>query len=241
MNRLEVHVEGTTKMQYPTRLRGADLTLAERAVLLNLWTYSDADMTNAWPSRTRIAEDCQMSREGVRKALRALESKGYVVAVARGGWTDEGNRATNYSLTLPGMGATQLPPGGNTDGGQGATESPLPDPSPDPLPDPPSAPSLRSEQSSLRSPSLSERRRDRGDTRKHLLSLVRAIATAQTDEDHEAASEAFLEAFTDAGHEDIGYWDYGRHARLDSLVRKYGTDYGSATWLGTFTNSSEAA
>lgn len=230
-------MEGITKMQYPTRLRGADLTLAERAVLLNLWTYSDADMTNAWPAKARIAEDCRMSRDGVRKALRSLESKGFIAAVKRGGWTDEGNRATNYSLTLPAMGATVSPPVGDQEAHSGGTESPLPDPSPDPLPGPPIAASVpESMNPPSRSPSLSERRTDRD-----LLDLVRDIANAQTDDDYVAASDHFIEEFEQRHGEELGYWDYGWSEKLDNLIRKHGIDYGSAKWLGIFTNSAHAA
>lgn len=230
-------MKGTSKIQYPTRLRGADLTLAERAVLLDLWTYSDADMANAWPPKARIADDCNMSRDGVRKALRSLEAKGYIVPVKRGGWTEEGNRATNYSLTLPGMGATVSPPVGDQEAPGGGTESPLPDPSPDPLSDPPSAVTVPETQNPpSRSPSLSERRRDRD-----LLELVRDIARAQTHDDYEAASDLFIEEFEDGYGEELGYWDYGWSEKLDNLVRRHGIDYGTAKWLGIFTNATKAA
>ncbi|WP_259842145.1 helix-turn-helix domain-containing protein [Brachybacterium muris] len=228
-------MKGTSKIQYPTRLRRADLTLAERAVLLDLWTYSDADMTNAWPTKARIADDCNMSRDGVRKALRSLETKGYIIPVKRGGWTEEGNRATNYSLTLPGMGATQSPPVGDQEAPRGGTQSPLPDPSPDPVSDPPIAvPVPATQNPPSRSPSLSERRSD-------LLEAVKEISRATTDDEYEAASEAFIAALEDAHGEDIGFWDYGWSNSLDRHVRDHGIDYGSAKWLSIFTNTRNAA
>lgn len=236
-------MEGITKMQYPTKLRAADLTHAEYRVLMTLWTYSDAGMASAYPSKARIASDCGASVSTVKRALADLQEKGYVSLDSRGGWRDGKNMANAYHLELPPseVGSPMTPPGGHSRTDCGATHEPLSGHVPDPLPDPSFAPSLRSEQSSLRSPSLSERRRERSNTQKHLLSLVRAIAAAKTDDDHETASQAFLDAFEDAGHEDIGYWDYGWSTRLDSLVRKHGIDYGSAAWLSTFANTSHAA
>ncbi|MGP5261220.1 helix-turn-helix domain-containing protein [Brachybacterium paraconglomeratum] len=223
-------------MTYMTRLRGAELTLAERAVLTTLWTYTNADLANAYPSRMRLAADSGVSRDGVRKALRGLEDKGFIHSVSRGGWTDEGNRANVYNLTLP-RGATEKPPVGDSDTPPGATESPLSDPSSDPVSDPPIAvPVPETPRSSLRSPSLSERRPDRD-----LLELVRDIARAQTDDDYEAASNIFIEEFENRHGEELGYWDYGWSEKLDNLVRKHGIDYGTAKWLGIFTNTRNAS
>ena len=133
-----------SKIEYPKTLRGLPLTLAERAVLLDLWAYSGADMREARPSKATLAKNLSMSRDGVRKALRSLEEKGFIVAVQRGGWTDQGNRATHYDLVVPApgtagagedesnRGATESPTGGLLSRPRGATESPLSDPSSDP-------------------------------------------------------------------------------------------------------------
>ena len=231
-------MQGTSKMQYPTRLRGAELTHTEHHVLILLWTYSDAQMENAWPSVERLAKDARTTGRTVQRALGALREKGYVEIVKAGGWTEEGNRANTYRLTLPQHGVTPLSPQGCQESqGGGDADVALSDPSSDPSSDPPIAvPVPETQRSSLRSPSLSERRADRD-----LLELVRDIARAQTDDDHEAASNLFIEEFEQRHGEELGYWDYGWSEKLDGLVRKHGIDYGTAKWLGIFTNATKAA
>lgn len=231
-------MKGTSKMQYPTRLRGTELTHTEHHVLILLWSYSDANMENAWPSVERLAKDARTTGRTVQRALGALREKGYVEIVKAGGWTDEGNRANTYRLTLPAHGVTPLSPQGcHERQGGGDTSVALSDPSPDPVSDPPSAAPVPATQNPpSRSPSLSERRTDRD-----LLELVRDIARAQTHDDYEAASDLFIEEFEERYGEELGYWDYGWSEKLDNLTRKHGIDYGSAKWLGIFTNATNAA
>lgn len=78
-----------------------------------------------------------------------------------------------------------------------------------------------------------------------LLQLARAVARAQTADDHEHASEEFLDAFADQYGDDTEardlYWNRGFSERLHQLAHEGGIDYGTATWLGIFTNTYEAA
>lgn len=223
----------TSKMRYMTKLRGAGLTPAEHLVLTTLWTYTSADLTHAHPGRERLQGDTGLSREGVRIALRSLEEKGFIVLVEKGGYRGKRKMADVYDLSLP----TQLAQDANSVGADLPTQLPPSDPShqiitsdPSPTPSP-----LRDDaDSSLRSPSLSERRSD-------LLEAVKEISRATTDDEYEAASETFIAAFEDRYGEEIGYWDYGWSNSLDRHVRDHGIDYGSAKWLGIFTNTRNAA
>lgn len=227
-----------SKMTYMTKLRGADLTLAERAVLTTLWTYTNPDLTSAWPAKNRIAGDCGLSRDGVRKALRGLEAKGYIIAVTRGGWTEEGNRATSYDLTLP-MGATEKPTPGDTEAHPGATEKPLPDPLhqiliPDPLPPSEASPGGDGD-TSLRSHHAEH-------DAQALVDLAEAFyRTGDLD-----TLETFVEAYkalygdgdTPLGHLTANCWgEDGTWDRIDAEVRKATMRgardpirYGAKTW-----------
>lgn len=235
-------MQGTSKMQYPTRLRGAELTHTEHHVLILLWTYSDAQMENAWPSVERLAKDARTTGRTVQRALGALREKGYVEIVKAGGWTEEGNRANTYRLTLPQHGVTPLSPQGCQERqGGGDADVALSDPSSDPSSDPPIAvPVPETPVPSLRSPSPSGRRADQ-ETRDRLLPLIREVARAEAWDDYDKAAEAFLDALEDEGIEDPGFWDYGWSEKLDGHIRRHGVDYGSAKWLGIYLNAARAA
>lgn len=229
---------GTTKMTYVTKLRGADITPGEYRVLMTIWTYTNSDMANAWAGRDRLQADTGMSREGVRLALRSLQEKGYLILTEKGGYRDGRKMADVYALTLP----TQLAEDANSVGRPLPTQWPPSDPyhqvltsgpTPDadivpmPVPDAPE-------------PRPGGHRRNHAKPRT-LLQLARAVAQAQTDDDHEHASEEFLDAFTDQYGDDTEardlYWNKGFSERLEQLAHEGGIDYGTATWLGIFTNT----
>lgn len=115
-------------MTYVTKLRGAGLPPAEYMVLMMVWTYSNEDMVNAFPSLNRLAEDTGLSKSTVKRCLRSLRTKGYLTVDARGGNVDGKNLATRYRLTLPaGGGVTHEPPGGHQCTPGGVTHDPLSD------------------------------------------------------------------------------------------------------------------
>lgn len=98
------------KFGYLQALRGrlgdgpGDLTRAEFAVLVMLWTYSSADLTEARPGHARLAADLGYTGSSASKTVgrltRSLERKRYLL-VARRGSNVRGNSATSYTLTLP--------------------------------------------------------------------------------------------------------------------------------------------
>ena len=222
-------VEGFTPYaQVPRWVVRSQGALSGNAVHLYsvLMTYADNGSKAAFPSRATLASDMGRSVNTVKRAMAELETFGALKVTRRRSKTTGANISNFYVLVFADPRATREP-------GPGAPvshelDSPTYTHSPTPS-------SVDEEDSSLRSPSLSERRTDR-----HLLELVRDIARAQTDDDYEAASNLFIEELGLTVGEDIGYWDYGWSERLDSLVRKHGLDYGTAKWLGIFTNSVRA-
>lgn len=187
-----------------------------------LMTYADNGSKAAFPSRATLAGDMGRSVNTVKRAMAELEAFGALKVTRRRSKTTGANISNFYVLVFADPRATREP-------GPGAPvshelDSPTYTHSPTPS-------SVDEAESSLRSPSLSERRPDR-----HILELVRDIARAETDDDQEAAVALFLEEFEASIGEDIGFWDYGWWYRLDSLVKKHGLDYGTAKWLGIFTN-----
>lgn len=225
-----------SKMTYPTRLRGADLTASEYRVLMTIWTYSDEHMRKAYPSRARLATDCCMSLASVKRAVTALTAKGYLTIDARGGWSEGGNRANVYHLSLPARGGGVMgdPTVGSPVSRGGVASEPLSGPISDPVSDPPTPSSADDEDSSLRSPSPTGRRR--------LIDYAKTITTAPTSEDQEAAALAFLDAFEDSEGWDASdlYWNRGFEDRLHALVKSDGLDYGTGKWLGILKHQSSS-
>lgn len=194
-----------------------------------LMSYADNGTKAAFPSRSRLAQDMGRSVNTVKRAMAELEEFGALKVTRRKSAVTGANISNLYVLVFSDPRATREP-------GVGAPVSHKLD-SPSTTPTSPIAvPVPVTQDPPSRSPSLSERRRDQD-----LLDLARGIARAQTSEDYETASAAFIEAFQESVGEDVGYWDYGWSGKLDSLVRKHGINYGSAKWLSIFTNSTAAA
>lgn len=108
MSRTEV---ARTKLQWFTELRGAELSHAEFRVAVVLATFSDASMENAYPGVARLAADAQVSEPTLKRALRALQEKGWVRLTQRGGNQFGKGRANVYALSSPASkGGSQLPP-----------------------------------------------------------------------------------------------------------------------------------
>lgn len=130
---------GTRLLTRLMRIRDPELTAGDRQVLVWLVSYGDADGSGCYPTRSTLAADTGLTREGVRLALRKLERLGYI---ERG----DQSRAAHYRADRRGVvydlrdtpklvvdksstgatelapqstGATQLPP-------TGATELPQP-------------------------------------------------------------------------------------------------------------------
>ncbi|NLE82382.1 MAG: helix-turn-helix domain-containing protein [Rhodococcus sp.] len=108
------------KFEWMEALRGADLSHAEYRVLLNLSTYANSDLTNAYPSRATLCADSGVSGPTAKKALRRLVEKGWLVLTEQGGNQHWKGKANVYSLSIP-KGVTQLPPSG-VEGGNSFSE-----------------------------------------------------------------------------------------------------------------------
>lgn len=79
-------------------MRGADLSLAERAIAFTLATYANVDGTRAFPGIERLIADTGASDKTIRRALKALEAKGWVECMYRG---RRNSGASEYRLTIP--------------------------------------------------------------------------------------------------------------------------------------------
>lgn len=225
-------VEGFTPYaQIPRWVARSQGALSGNAVHLYavLMSYADNGTKAAFPSRSRLAQDMGRSVDTVKRAMTELEKFGALKVQRRRSKVTGANISNMYTLVFADPRCTRAP-------GVGAPVHRELDP-PSTTPTSPIAVTVpATPNSSLRSPSLSERRTDRD-----LLDLVRDIARAQTDDGYEAASNLFIEEFEDRYGEELGYWDYGWSEKLDNLVRKHGIDYGTAKWLGIFTNTTKAA
>ncbi|MBF6328511.1 GntR family transcriptional regulator [Nocardia transvalensis] len=103
------------KFAWLEALRGVDLTHAEYRVAVNLSTWANGDLTNAYPGKEALAEAAGVSMPTLKKALRSLTEKGWVVLVERGGNQYWKGKANVYSLTVP-KGANGLPPSSSQGG-----------------------------------------------------------------------------------------------------------------------------
>lgn len=84
------------------RLRGADLTLAQRAVLLAQYSYADRDGTNSYASEETLAEDLGIGVRMVRRHRQALRDSGWLVLRRRGRNVVGGDAtASVYEVTIP--------------------------------------------------------------------------------------------------------------------------------------------
>ena len=207
---------------------GKDLSQGARSLYADIMTYADNDQRSAFPSQQRLADDLGVSERSIRTYMGELEAFGALEVERRRNRKTGNFYANHYVLAFTDPRGTGAPRREGTDAPVTTPTTPTTPTSPTPSP-------LRADaDSSLRSPSLSERRSD-------LLEAVKEISRATTDDDYEAASENFIAAFEDAHGEDIGFWDYGWSSSLDRHVRDHGIDYGSAKWLSIFTNTRNAA
>lgn len=220
----------TPYAQIPRWVLRSEGALSGNAVHLYgiLMSYADNHTKVAFPSRQTLAEDMGRSIDTVKRAIKELEDFGAITVTRRRNKRTGNFYANHYVLAFTDPRGTGAPRREGTDAPVTTPTTPTTPTSPTPSP-------LRADaDSSLRSPSLSERRSD-------LLEAVKEISRATTDDDYEAASENFIAAFEDAHGEDIGFWDYGWSSSLDRHVRDHGIDYGSAKWLSIFTNTRNAA
>jgi hypothetical protein len=98
------------KFAWTKALRGADLTNAEYRVVVNLSTWADADLSNAYPSLAALCAASQVSVATGKKALKTLIAKGWVVLVEPGGNQYFKGKANVYALTVPDTAAaTSMP------------------------------------------------------------------------------------------------------------------------------------
>lgn len=93
--------EPADKFQWAKELRGDTvLTSTEYRVLLVLWTYSDGNLADAHPGKTRLAADACVSVSTVKNALRRLRELGYIVLTEEGGNAIRRGWADKYRLTM---------------------------------------------------------------------------------------------------------------------------------------------
>lgn len=215
---------------------GKALSPTAKALYTAIMSYADNDSYLAFPGQELLGKDLGVSVSTVHRAMKELENFGALEVERRRNPRTGNFYGNRYTLVFDEPTTSEdsetrrsAPSVTSESGGLSAMTAEV-DPS---LPRPnlltPS--SVDEAESSLRSPSLSERRADR-----HLLELVRDVAGAETDDAQEAAAAIFLEEFEASIGEDIGFWDYGWWHRLDSLVKKHGLNYGTAKWLGIFAN-----
>lgn len=108
------------KFTWMEALRGADLTHAEYRVLLNLSTWANGDLGNAYPGVSALCEAAQVSLPTAKKALKSLTAKGWIVLTERGGNQFWKGKANVYSLAIPKGAAQSLP--SSSQGGKPFTE-----------------------------------------------------------------------------------------------------------------------
>lgn len=89
------------KFAWMKALRGADLTHAEYRVVVNLSTWADADLSNAFPGLAALCVAARVSVPTARKALKSLAEKGWLVLVEPGGNQYFKGKANVYALTVP--------------------------------------------------------------------------------------------------------------------------------------------
>jgi len=79
----------------------SDLTSTEKHVALALSLYMSERGESAFPGPTRLARDTSLDTSTVKEKLRALEKRGWLCCVERGGIKGEKRRANVYAATSP--------------------------------------------------------------------------------------------------------------------------------------------
>lgn len=80
------------------KLRGADLTNAERNVLIMVFTYTDQHGRGAFPGIRRLAADSGVTEKYLKTCLRRLVAEGWLAVQAPGGNQYGKGTATTYAL-----------------------------------------------------------------------------------------------------------------------------------------------
>ncbi|NKZ88804.1 hypothetical protein GS966_02530 [Rhodococcus hoagii] len=104
--------ESVSKLEWLAGLRGADLTHAEFRVLVTLFTYTDASLSNAYPSKATLAEAAKVTPRTLAASLRTLQKKG-LARIARQGGNQYGKGTANVWELLPhscSKGVPDVPP-----------------------------------------------------------------------------------------------------------------------------------
>lgn len=90
-----------SKFEWMKALRGADLTHAEYRVLITISTYTNAAGGNAFPGFETIVRDSCTAPKTVKRALRTLQEKGWLVLVEEGGNKHWKGKANVYAIRTP--------------------------------------------------------------------------------------------------------------------------------------------
>jgi hypothetical protein len=83
------------------RMAGADLSLPERAVMIQQYKYADRDGTNSYVSEARLAEDLHTTDKTVRNHRAKLRTKGWLIERKRGHNRSDGDRSSVYDVVIP--------------------------------------------------------------------------------------------------------------------------------------------
>lgn len=219
----------TTFSQVPRWILRAGNDLSHGAVRLYgvIMSYADNDNRSAFPSQHALMNDMGAGERSIRNYMKELETFGALIVERRRNKRTGNFYANRYVLVFddPRTVGNIVPEATGNRVPHNYTHHLTTPTAPTP------SPSGRSE-SSLRSPSTSGGRSDR-----ELLQLARDMATATSESEQTAAYQVFMEAFQAQHGDDPGFWDYGWSERLQQLVKKHGLDYGTAKWLGIFTNA----
>jgi hypothetical protein len=90
-------------------LDGADLTLAERAVLWGQYKYADKNGTQSRVSEETLGRYLSVDARTVRRHRKALRAKGWLVEKYRGRNTGTDNEASTYEVVIPSGPSTAEP------------------------------------------------------------------------------------------------------------------------------------
>jgi Helix-turn-helix domain len=77
------------------------MPLSRKGLALALATYANKDGTNTHPGEARLAADCGINEQSVRRHLAALRDVGLIARTFRASTTGKINMADSYDLTIP--------------------------------------------------------------------------------------------------------------------------------------------
>jgi hypothetical protein len=100
----------TTPLPWLRAVRRTKMPLARKGLALALATYANKDGTNAHPGEARLAADCGINEQSVRRHLAALRDAGLIVRTFRASTTGKRNMADSYDLTVPVQGRNHRSP-----------------------------------------------------------------------------------------------------------------------------------